>query len=820
MTIAIWFISALQASSLPIDLASSRVVQNNAAPGATKYQGLILGATKLRNDGRIKEAATLFERVAQLAERDREPSIESRALLGSAGCYIRLFRYREALSKSGRAFQLAKQVNEYAGAGAAAGNEATIYYQLGDYPSANEAADRAVSLLDHSPRKDYLAQALCMAGDVKSKLNEVEQSKALFRRAITVAHTANLPLNEGIAQDHLGNTLLESGDTSAAERSLLSAQGLFRESKNEDYLAVANEDLADLYLRKKDFSACLALIDKVLQSHARTFIPTYWPLQTKGRALLAMGKLNEAVIVFNAAVASADRWRTGILLGDATGTRTAVSLFSVYEDYAESAANAAISNHDVSLSYKAFEVLTSGRAWDLRDQLLSVLKRDMRLPPRYYQLLSDLQDAQAFVTLDGNPEELQSRTLRLQRIRLELTGLENKLGLQFSTLALASDESPSHRVSLLRIQAALNESELLLSFYLGQNRSFLWAVIKDHCDLYELPPSHRVAQLAHAFSEMVQSEKVQQGYTANVRAIEFSKSLFAQLPARMYSKREWLISANGELLDGIPFSALPDPENESRTLIESRTLRFLPSAALLLSPAVSELHNAFVGIADPIYNSADSRRRPPMAPVSPIPPRSSWWVSLGRLVGSYEEIRMAASSSKLSNVQFLIGAKASVKDLRNTFDKAAPAIVHFAVHVVAPNNANGAQAALALSATNSGMPELLTKEMIATLRVPGSLVVLSGCASQQGEILPSAGMIGLSRAWLLAGAAAVLVTGWAVPDDSGAFFQTFYTNFRLEKGSVSKRAAVSLQKTQLTEMHSKTESEPSFWAAYSLICKN
>ena len=118
------------------------------------------------------------------------------------------------------------------------------------------------------------------------------------------------------------------------------------------------------------------------------------------------------------------------------------------------------------------------------------------------------------------------------------------------------------------------------------------------------------------------------------------------------------------------------------------------------------------------------------------------------------------------------------------------------------------------------MPELLTAESVATYRAPGSLVVLSGCASQQGEVVPGAGLVGLSQAWLLAGASAVVVSAWPTPDDSGQFFSTFYSHFQKVSGPIAKRAAIALQQTQ-SDMRSNRgyRSDASFWAAYSIISK-
>jgi CHAT domain-containing protein len=127
---------------------------------------------------------------------------------------------------------------------------------------------------------------------------------------------------------------------------------------------------------------------------------------------------------------------------------------------------------------------------------------------------------------------------------------------------------------------------------------------------------------------------------------------------------------------------------------------------------------------------------------------------------------------------------------------------------------------LALSLKN-GVPELLTPEAIATFRLPGTLVVMSGCSSIQGKTVPSAGLLGLSRAWLLAGAEAVIASSWPTPDDSGRFFSLFYGHLRAAtSGSLSKRAALALAQTQAElRQSSGYTSMPSYWAAYSIISK-
>ena len=118
------------------------------------------------------------------------------------------------------------------------------------------------------------------------------------------------------------------------------------------------------------------------------------------------------------------------------------------------------------------------------------------------------------------------------------------------------------------------------------------------------------------------------------------------------------------------------------------------------------------------------------------------------------------------------------------------------------------------------MKTLKTGLSLFTLMAAG---ILSGCASQHGVVVAGAGLIGLSRAWLLAGASAVVVSAWPTPDDSGRFFEAFYECLKrqnLHGGPVVEQASVALQQAQL-EMKRDTGYRrlPSYWAAYSLVSK-
>jgi CHAT domain-containing protein len=118
---------------------------------------------------------------------------------------------------------------------------------------------------------------------------------------------------------------------------------------------------------------------------------------------------------------------------------------------------------------------------------------------------------------------------------------------------------------------------------------------------------------------------------------------------------------------------------------------------------------------------------------------------------------------------------------------------------------------LAFSLDAGGKPGLLSTSEIGMLRVPGALIVMTGCASANGDVRAGAGLLGLTRAWMMAGARAVVATHWPVPDADGDLIPNFYRHVRA--GS----AAESLRRSQVEMIHSGTwQSSPSYWAAFQV----
>ncbi len=167
----------------------------------------------------------------------------------------------------------------------------------------------------------------------------------------------------------------------------------------------------------------------------------------------------------------------------------------------------------------------------------------------------------------------------------------------------------------------------------------------------------------------------------------------------------------------------------------------------------------------------------------------------------------AIAIGKLLNTQPLLGNQATKAAVVNQMKTSS--IIHFATHGLlnaVPGDIPGA-IALAPNGTDNGF---LSAGEIFDLTLTANLAVLSACDTGRGDIT-SDGVIGLSRSFIAAGVPSVIVSLWAVNDDStNVLMSNFYHNL-----TINPNKAQSLRQAMLTTM--KKYPDPKYWAAFTLI---
>jgi CHAT domain-containing protein len=189
---------------------------------------------------------------------------------------------------------------------------------------------------------------------------------------------------------------------------------------------------------------------------------------------------------------------------------------------------------------------------------------------------------------------------------------------------------------------------------------------------------------------------------------------------------------------------------------------------------------------------------------------------LPRLPGSSKEVRSCAAIWEGSSARVLEGLEATPANLSSAL-REKPDVLHLATHVLA-SDGEPAQASIMLSLGPDGRSEGLLPAAIRGLGPAPALVVLSGCQSGRGPALPGAGLLGLSRAWLAAGARAVVASLWATPDDSGQLFVRFYSHLQRMRHEGARAPTLALRQAQLEMLAcGDWRARPEYWAAYVVI---
>ncbi len=140
-------------------------------------------------------------------------------------------------------------------------------------------------------------------------------------------------------------------------------------------------------------------------------------------------------------------------------------------------------------------------------------------------------------------------------------------------------------------------------------------------------------------------------------------------------------------------------------------------------------------------------------------------------------------------------------------------IIHLATHGSASAGflAFGMLVPLGQDRAASAQGVLLYPDEVEKLNISPALVVLSSCDSGRGAVKAD-GIQGMARAFILAGAQAVLTTLWRVPDESAAIFMQFFYQYMMD-GLESTEA---LQKAILSIRCFCKYSQYIHWSGYQL----
>jgi CHAT domain-containing protein/tetratricopeptide (TPR) repeat protein len=724
------------------------------------------------------------------------------------GAHHEMFHYREAIQAFLQARDAAIALGNQETLVTLSVNLSSLYLQMGDVEAARESAEHGMKLAGSVDPK-YKARLLIHYARILRLQNDSNTAIALLKEAIEASKVQKDVSSEAQAWDALGNTLLKNGDMTPAEHAL--SEGLrLRESSHDDHVYYSYGALGNLRKMQGDLRSAATLFDKAVES-AGAFSPSamWQAYYDRGKLKMEQGHLQAAFADFGAALKSARQWRAEVLPADTFRIGTEVQLQQVYSSFIEVGSRLYAQSRQTRYVEQAFAAAEESRAASLRALWVG---RDLTtaLPPEYWEALADLNRLEAG-SVSGKEPDMPT----VRRLRLKVEEMETRAAVDLPRNE--GNPDPVDAGLLERTRKTLRPTEAYLGFHLGDTESCLWVITREGMAFRRLPPRAFFAENVPLL----------------VKALRENSPGAAALGNRLYSellgsgkslsdKPTWIVAPDGPLFE-LPFAALvPDTRTGSSVptyVVERHAVQIVPGAATLLFASRPECNGPVIGVGDPIYNRADPRlvRR---ASGTKMPARS---MELARLAGSGREIENCARvwRSRGSEPILLQGEAATRANLIAALRR-NPSVIHLAAHVLFPPQ-DSSPGMLALSLTPVGEVEMVTANEIGGMRLNLGLVVLNGCSSGRAAILPGAGLMGMTRAWLAAGARGVIVTRWATGDQNdGQLFQTFYQSLSSTSDPLDRKSfAQSLQQAQIGELRAGgRRANPSNWAAYFCVERN
>ena len=488
----------------------------------------------------------------------------------------------------------------------------------------------------------------------------------------------------------------------------------------------------------------------------------------------------------------------------------------------------------------------------------------------------EIAEALMGISLSNEPEKKKPSQLEgeLEKLQTEFDEIENQIRTASPRYASLT---AGQTLSLADVQQqVLDDQAVLLEYSLGSEASYLWAITKSGASIYKLPARSTIDKLATDLRAQLIPAKLQRRIVGidviadSQRGLGVSAAPFAEdaaafvaasagvykavvePAASMIGEKRILVVADGAL-NYVPFEALVKSSDSADYsslpyLIKSNQIIYAPSASVIGAIRAQENRKsdrAILIVADPVFNSSDTRAHAPasssaaetrglgiQSALSDVSHQDAaataatakmQGLPLARLAGTRAEadqiVKLAKAAGGQADVWLDLDASEENIEAR---DITKYRILHIATHGLL--NAERPQfTGLVLSLIgNKSEDGFLRTDEVFNLRLGSPLVMLSACETGLGKEKRGEGVMGLTRAFMYAGAPTVGVSLWSVADRSTAdLMADFYRRLLVSTAGSTSPTGVSassaMREAQLAMIAGKKYSAPFYWAPFVLV---
>lgn len=756
-----------------------------------------LGQLELRRGDYVAARAALAEAL-DIYDRTGPPASALAVRRALAGALAAQGDLQGALDELWRAQELADSAGAPATQAGVALARADVAALLNALAEADRLYGEAQRLYRQAGNPDGEAEAHHGRGLLFLEDDEYDRAAALFDLALTVQEGAGNHRAAALTRLALGRVDRARGDTAAAERHLAQAAAELARLGDPVALAAVLGERAELEAERGRPQAAEALYrDALGQLEGRVASDVAWRLHAGlAHVLRARAATDDAARALRAAIAEVERSGRSLAVAE----RRAGFLADKWDVYAQLALlerdrgrpTAAFEASERLRAREMLELLARGRVAAAPDAApaAQLIAREQDLRHRIAELGSEFEAAGAAAEgLRGPDVWLATGALREALLSAQQAYAELLLEMR--------DRAPRH-ADLVAPEVAgwrdvarrLAPDVAFIQYLVSDSGSVAFVVGGDSLAVVDLGIGRRDLARLVAFARGT-VELPRPGTDSLWRGPfrRLYRHLIAPVEAAglLAGKTRLVLVPHAEL-HYLPFGALLDARRGGETLIERYELMVTPSASVWLA-------------------LGDRPRRRAGAGVLAVAPRPD------ALPGSRREVAALARSTG-AETQVLIGNRATEEAFRR--DAPARRVLHLATYGVL--NKHNPLFSFVELAPGGGHDGRLEVHEVFGLDLAADLVVLSACQTGLGsgrlaDVPAGDDWVGLTRAFLHAGAANVVATLWAVEDQATAFLmERFYDE--LTGGSDPVRA---LARAKRSFAAARAGAHPFYWAGFVAV---
>jgi CHAT domain-containing protein/tetratricopeptide (TPR) repeat protein len=781
--------------------------------------------------GDIKSARLGLERAMDLWIRAREPGKAAHAAVQLGDRYRNRRQYQAALNL----YQLANNVKSISAPVKAnvLNAVARIYEELFIDDLAehyfNQALRQEVGTNDPSSK----IVSLTGLADISRRRGSLEKASALIRQALVLSKSTDVSTNAALLYSK-GEVCQQRGSNQCAKESFAEALSIYQgngsvEGQVKMLCALSTLSLLDqrkdealeqaeqaVDMAEKEGKRAVSLVDQINAAELR-----WWAWLRRARAQRALGQDIAALNSYKFAIGHFEgAWSGSYKATESTSVAAREQAQAPYREFVDLLLKLGRVNpaFDLADQAKARTLLTfreARRANPTSDNNEQV-PAQRELARSIVQLRLQLQSS----GLRGEQREKLQKDLKAAEYKMEEGRLEADLAhsqerLVKSRLAYAED-----------LKLEMRREKTLIEFSLGEDRSFLWLFTRGELFFQILPARKEIENAVRAYINLLSAPPsplhIERDLTnfRNQSEALFG-TLFGSLAARIEPGQKLVIVPDG-LLYCLPFETLI---SDGHYLVETHEVSYLPAASFLMQPektrskVPAQDRMELLAFGDPVFSPTSKRVIPRKARTTPIDVsqnvRAAQRLQFTSLPRTRDEVQYIANLFSKDQTRLYLG-----KDSTESSFKREQLLryrrLHFATHTVIDELSPSRSAVVLTQGADTDEDGFLEVDEISELALDCDLVVLSGCQTGRGQVLTGEGILGLSRAFMYAGAKSVVVSLWNVSDISTChLMETFYSHLRSGMSIVK-----SLRETKLEMLNGHSETRhPYYWAPFVVIGK-